>query len=114
MSAKLVTPGLLRIKIFRNKSYDVIIPDYDITKKLLSCESNYIVNVVMWPKFDNSSISMRQVIIRQILWGFDQKTTFFFEGWSWFKFNNLGVALGMALKFYTRVVQGLKLKIRKF
>ena len=35
-----------------------------------------------------------------------RKTTFF-EGWSWLKFNNLGVALGTALKFYTNVAKGL-------
>ena len=46
-SVKLATPGLLKIKIFRNKSYDAIIPDYEVTNKLLSCDSNYIVNVVM-------------------------------------------------------------------
>ena len=38
----------------------------------------------------------------------------FFEGWSWFKFNNLGLAIGMNLKFYTSVVNGLKLKAKKF
>ena len=38
----------------------------------------------------------------------------FFEGWSWFKFNNLGLALGTNLKFYTSVAKGLKLKVRKF
>ena len=37
-----------------------------------------------------------------------------FEGWSWFKFNNLGLALDMALKFYTSVAKGLKLKVRMF
>ena len=37
-----------------------------------------------------------------------------FEGWSWFKFNNLGLALGTNLTFYTSVVKGLKLKVRKF
>ena len=42
-----------------------------------------------------------------------RKTTFF-EGWSWFKFNNLGLALGTNLKFYTSVTKGLKLKVRKF
>ena len=45
MSAKLATSGLLRIKTFQNKGYDVIIIDYDGTKK--SCDSNYIVDVVM-------------------------------------------------------------------
>ena len=38
----------------------------------------------------------------------------FFEGWSWFKFNNLGVALAMALFFYTSVAIVLKLKCREF
>ena len=37
----------------------------------------------------------------------------FFEGWSWFKFNNLGLALGTNLKFCTSVPKGLKLKIGK-
>ena len=36
------------------------------------------------------------------------------EGKSWFKFNNLGLALGTNLKFYTSVAKGLKLKVRKF
>ena len=44
---------------------------------------------------------------------FTTKTTFF-EGWSCFKFDNLGLALGMALKFYINVTKGLKLKTRTF
>ena len=31
-----------------------------------------------------------------------------------FKLNNLGLALGMTLKFYTSIGKGLKLKVRKF
>ena len=38
----------------------------------------------------------------------------FFEGWSWFKFNNLGLALGIVFKFYTSVKNGLKLKVSEF
>ena len=38
----------------------------------------------------------------------------FLRGWSWFKFNNLGLALGTNLKFTTSVVKGLKLKVGKF
>ena len=47
MSAKLASPGLLKIKIFHNNGYDVIIPDYDVTNKILLRESNYIVDVVV-------------------------------------------------------------------
>ena len=67
----------------------------------------------MWPKFDNSSISMREVIITSFIRIWPEKTTFF-EGWCWFKFDILGLALGMTLKFYTRMAKGLKLKVRKF
>ena len=64
MSAKLATLGLLKIKVFWNKGYDVIISVHDVTNKILSRDSNYIVDVVM---FSNSSISMREVIITSIL-----------------------------------------------
>ena len=67
MSAKLNSPGLLGIQIFQNKDYDVIIPDYDVTNKILSGESNYIVDEVMWPKFGNCSVSMTEVITTSIL-----------------------------------------------
>ena len=41
------------------------------------------------------------------------RKTALFEGWSWFKFNNLGQALGTNLKFYTSLSKGFKLKVRK-
>ena len=62
MSAKLATLGLLKIIVFWNKGYDVIISVHDVTSKILSRDSNYIVDVVMWPKFGNSSISMREFL----------------------------------------------------
>ena len=37
----------------------------------------------------------------------------FSERWSWFKFNNLGLAHGTNLQFCTSVAKGLKLKVRK-
>ena len=67
MSAKLATSSLLKIKIFWNKGYEVIIPDYDVTNKILSRDSNYFVDVVIWQKFGNSIISMKGVIITSIL-----------------------------------------------
>ena len=60
MSAKLATQGLLKIKLFWNKGYDVIILDSGVTNKILWHEPNYIVDVVMWSKFGNSSISLRE------------------------------------------------------
>ena len=56
---------------------------------------------------------MREVITTLIYKDLTRKTAFF-EGWSWFKFNNLRLALGTNLKFCTSVAKGLKLKVRKF
>ena len=47
MSAKMATPGLLKITGFRNKGYDVIIYVHDVTNKILSRDSNYIVDAVI-------------------------------------------------------------------
>ena len=62
MSAKMATPDLLKIKVFWNKAYCVIYSVYDCINKILSHDSNYIVDVVTWPKFGNSSICTREVI----------------------------------------------------
>ena len=63
----MATPGLLKIMVFWNKGYDVIIPVDHVTNKILSRDSNYIVDVLMWPKFGNCNISMRGVITTSIL-----------------------------------------------
>ena len=47
MSGKMATLGLLKIKVFRNKGYDVIVSAYDVINKNLSCDSNFIVDVIM-------------------------------------------------------------------
>ena len=69
--------AFLKAKIFWNKGYDVIIPVYDVIKKTLSRDSNYIIDTVMWSRFGNSSISMREVIITSILQKFNQKKQLF-------------------------------------
>ena len=111
MSAKMATPGLLKIRVFWTKGYDTITPVYGVTNKILSHDSNYVVDMFMWPKFCNSTISMRKVITTSILLGFDQKNCFF-KGW--FKFNHLVLALDTNLTFYTSVAKDLKLKVRKY
>ena len=67
ISAKMAIPGLLKVTTFWNNGYDVTIFVHDVTKKILSGNSNYIVNLVMWSKFGHSIISMREVIIISIL-----------------------------------------------
>ena len=67
MSAKTAILGILKIKVFWNKGHDIIISTHDVNNKILSRDSNYIVNVVMRSKFGNSSISWREVIITLIL-----------------------------------------------
>ena len=100
MSAKSTTPGFLKIVIFWNKSYEVIISAHDVRSKILHCESNYIVDGV-WPKF--YVLSFFQFLEDLI------KNRFFR---SWFRFNDLGLLLGMVFKFYCSLVKGLELKVR--
>ena len=88
MSVKMATLGLFKINVFWNKVYDVITSVDDVANKILSCDSNYITDLVTWSKFVNS----------------------FFEGWYWFKLNNFELALVMALKFYASVTKGWELK----
>ena len=76
MSAKMTTLGLLKITEFWNKGYDIIIPINDIINKFLSRDSHYIVDVFLWPKVGNSSISMREVITTSVVEVFDQKNRF--------------------------------------
>ena len=44
MSAKVTSPGLLKINSFWNTSYDDIVSVHDVTNKFLSRDSNYIVD----------------------------------------------------------------------
>ena len=113
MSVKMATPGLLKLRLFWNKDYDVIIPVDDVNNKILSRDSSYTVDVFMWQKFCNCSISIKEVITTSILYGFVQKTTFS-EQWFSFKLNNFGLARCKKFKFYISVAKGFKIKVRKF
>ena len=115
MSAKLATLGLLKIKVFSNKGYGVIIFIHGVSNKILSGNSNYIVDVVMWPKFGNSNISMREFIMtKQQFYKDLTRKKKICEGRTWFKFNNLGLEPGMSLKFYTSVTKEIKLNVKSF
>ena len=113
MSGKMTTPDLLKITVCWNKDYDVIIPVDDVTNKILlrdsiilymcSSDQSLVTATFLWEKLSQP----------QFYKDLTRKTTFF-EGWCWFKFNHLGLALGTNLKFYTSLAKGLKLKVRKF
>ena len=81
ISAKMATLGLLQTKLFEIKA--LWRPNFSPWhhNKILSCDSNYIADMIMWLNFSNSSISIREVIITLTLYGLTRKTTFF-EGWS--------------------------------
>ena len=64
MSAKMATTGLLKIKVFWNISYDVIISVIDVTNKILLHDSNHIVDVVMWPKFGHEILQQCGKIVK--------------------------------------------------
>ena len=47
ISAKMDRLGFLKTELFWNNSHDLIISVHDVTNKILSHNSNYIVDVVM-------------------------------------------------------------------
>ena len=56
MPAKLATLGLLKIKVFWNKDYDIIIFVHDVTNKILSGDSNYLVHCTLTLAFQLEKI----------------------------------------------------------
>ena len=54
ISAQMATAEVLKINVFWNKSFDVIISVHNATIKILSRDSNYTVDVIMWSKFDQT------------------------------------------------------------
>ena len=99
ISAKLVALGLLKVKIFWNKGYDIIISIHDVINQISSqILLYYITDLLMWPKFGNSSISWEKLLQPQFYKDSTRKTNSL-ERCSWFRFNNLRLALGMALNF---------------
>ena len=52
ITVKLTIAGLLKIKLWWNKGFDVIVSVHDVTNKILSRDSNYIVIGVTgsWPQ----------------------------------------------------------------
>ena len=75
-SAKLTTLGVLKRKILLNKTDNVLISVYHVTNKVLSRGSNYIVDMAMWLKFANFSISMKKVLWTQFYKDLTRKTIF--------------------------------------
>ena len=69
---------------------------------MCSCDQNLVTVAFLWEKLSQP----------QFYKDLTRKTAFF-EGWSWFKFNNLGLALGTNF-CYTIVAKWSKLKVRKF
>ena len=113
MSAKMARSGFLKITVFWNNAYDVIISVktsstkfYHVIQILLymcSCDQSLAILAFLWKKL--SQPQFYKELNRKIA---------FFEGWSCFKFNNLRLPLGTNLKFYISVAKGLKLKVRRF
>ena len=88
-------------------------------RKILSRDSNYTVDVLMCTKYCRCAhvykvwFIWEKLLQPQFYKDLTRKTALF-EGCSWFRFNNLGLALGTILKFYASVTKGLTLKVRKF
>ena len=70
---------------------------------MCSCDQSLVTVAFLWEKLSQP----------QFYKDLTRKTAFF-KGWSWFKINNLELALDTNFKFYNSVAKGLNLKVRKF
>ena len=61
MSAKMATLGLLKLKLFWNKGYDVIIYVHHVINQILSRDSICIVDMVIWPKLGSLAFIWRKL-----------------------------------------------------
>ena len=75
----------------------------DISNNNKSLESNFVVDVENWQKLDNSNIFINGFIV----------TIYKDLSRSWFKCNNIGLALSVTLKFNDSVTIVLNVKARK-
>ena len=66
---------------------------------MCSCDKSLVTVAFLWEKLPQPQ-SYKNLT----------KKTAFLEGWSWFKYNNLGLALGTNLKLYISEAKGLKLQ----
>ena len=67
ISAKLVTLGLFKVKLFWNKCYGLIISVHDVTRKILWLDSIYIAVIYGLCKVMYVRVFVREVIITSIL-----------------------------------------------
>ena len=74
--------------------------------KILSRNSNYIVDAIMPPKFGNSRNSLKEAFISYYKDLISKNTLL--KGWYWPKLNNLDLTLVMTFKFYTIMKKGQK------
>ena len=78
--AKMATPGLSKITVFWNKVMTSYFLSMTSPTQFSWHDSDYIVDVFMWPKFGNSSISMREVITTSLYKDLTGKTAFLKSG----------------------------------
>ena len=79
MVSTLEIPRLEEILFWKN-GHNITICFHTVNNKTLSCYSNSILDMVMWPKCSNSSSFINKVIKTSILWEF-KKLFFFGGGW---------------------------------
>ena len=113
MSTKLATLGIPKITVFWIKCYDVITSIHDVTKKIISwlklyCRCSHVTKVWYLQHFCKKRYHNLNFIR---IW---PEKPIILRGCSRLKFNNLGLALGMALKFTHVWQKGLKRKVKKF
>ena len=62
ISTKYDTESILKVTVFWNKGYDVIVLVYHVTNKVWSRDSIYVVDVAMWPKVPKTLVFLWETL----------------------------------------------------
>ena len=108
MSTITATLDFLKIKLFWNNGYDVIIPVHNVTNKIFSCDWIFNADVVTQIKV----LEKTEVITTSIWYGFDH-TSQFFCGVLLFQVKWFETGIRYDLEIFYQCGKSMKLKVIK-
>ena len=120
MSAKKTTPGLVKVKVFWSKDFDIIIFVHDVTKIFLLRDSIHIIMTYCYRSCDQSFVTQAflwEKLSKPTSYKNLTRKTAFLAGWSWFKMLNRywlykkNSEIMMSLKYFSNFLRNLEMPL---
>ena len=108
---KMATLVLLKIKVFPSKDCDIIVFVDDVINRILSLDSDYVVDVVIWPNFGYYHFNERSCHNLNFMRIWPKISLFW--GVALFEGQLCGTGIRYSLKSLRQFLKRVKLKVRK-